>query len=68
MEQIRIDRRELRLRARHRQERDAARAEGLAPLRYTAAPAGGDADDDLLARIDEVLGQQRMAEDEDQAR
>ena len=56
MEQIRIDRRELRLRARHRQERDAARAEGVAPLQYTAAPGGGDAEDDLLARIDEVLG------------
>ncbi|MEO2108405.1 MAG: hypothetical protein ABGZ36_22530 [Actinomycetota bacterium] len=66
MEQIRIDRRELRLRARHHQERDAARAEGVAPLQYTAAPGGGDAEDDLLARIDEVLGAQRHADDEDQ--
>ena len=66
MEQIRIDRRELRLRARHRQERDAARAEGVAPLQYTAAPGGGDAEDDLLDRIDEVLGAQRHADDEDQ--
>lgn len=65
MEQIRIDRRTLRLRARHRQEREALHAESLAPLRYAAPSPGSDPDDDLLTRIDALLGE--LHEDEDES-
>lgn len=50
MERIRIDRRGSRLRALKRRNRDLA---ALEPLRYDTG--GGEVDDELLDRIDEVL-------------
>lgn len=57
MERIRIDSRELRARARHRQQRDQRREEATAPIRFAPPPASPEVDDDLLARIDQLLGE-----------
>lgn len=55
MEQMRIDRGEQAMLARKRRERRNA---DVAPLDYTAG-AGPDVDDELLARIAELLGDQQ---------
>lgn len=52
MEQLRIDRKQLGLRAK---VRDRRHAEELPPLLHSRPGGSGDMDDDLLARIDAVL-------------
>lgn len=59
MERIRIDARDLRLRARHRQARADRQSEAAAPVRFAPPPAGPDVDEDLLGRIDALLDEQR---------
>lgn len=54
MEQMRIDRGEQAMLARKRRER---RCRDIAPLDYTTG-SGPDVDEDLLARIDELLTEQ----------